>query len=143
MRTLVAVILLCAVAVAADYAPMPKVIVEAKTVYIENQSNRARVADDAFRGLRKWNRFDVVEPRDKADLVFVFSDGGVVSTGSVTTGAIVGNSVITSSSPATTCSVTLTVFNNKGERIWANTKPCSQRGAAIDIIRDLQKRLGK
>ena len=45
----------------------------AKSVYFDNQTGFTAVGDDAVRELRKWGRFQVVQRRDDAELVFVLS----------------------------------------------------------------------
>ncbi|SRR6266576_928489 len=55
------------------YAPLPEKVVKAKTVFYVNDTGNSRFGDDLYRELKKWNRWEVVTERSKADLVLVLS----------------------------------------------------------------------
>ena len=75
-------------AVAQEYAPLPEKLVEAKSVYLINESGDLKAYDRFFKELKTWNRFGVVAAREEADVIMVLSSkdrGGVsVATGSAT-----------------------------------------------------------
>jgi hypothetical protein len=52
---------------------LPARLLTAKFVYFENQTGFAAVGGDALRELEKWGRFQVVQSRDQAELLFVLS----------------------------------------------------------------------
>lgn len=54
------------------YAPLPKAIIEAKTVSIDNQYGDPRTGDIAYQTLTEWQRFKVVDYSEKPDLVIRF-----------------------------------------------------------------------
>lgn len=65
-------------------APVSDVVSNAKTVFIVNDSGTAKLGDAFYREVTKWNRWQVVTDRGKADLVLVVSESSVVA-GSITT----------------------------------------------------------
>lgn len=58
-----------------EHAPLPVKVLAAKTVYIENQTGQPDIADKAYTQLRRWGRYDIVDSKEKADLVIVFTLG--------------------------------------------------------------------
>jgi hypothetical protein len=141
MKLFAALLLLSVSAFAADRAPLPKQILDAHTVWIENRTDNADVADGAYSFLKHWGRFTFAASREAADVVFVFTEGIPTPTSSSTTGAIVGNSVMLNSGSSVDRSVTLTITTPSGARIWSNSKAWSRRGATTDLMRDLRKRI--
>src|SRR4051812_17677657 len=74
MRYLAAVLLFASFAFAGDkYAPLPSQFISAKKVFIVNASDRPSVLDDAYKALKKWGRYQIVEKQSDADLIFVFT----------------------------------------------------------------------
>ena len=120
-----------------DRPPLPAQINEAKTVYLDNQSGMAIVVDYAYRELKKWNRFEITDSPEKADLILVFTatDGRSSSTGMVN-----GKLITMTGGP---CHATLDVRSAKNHdlSLWADTKRCSWHGASADLIRELKKRM--
>ncbi len=68
---LVAILSLAQPLTAQKYAPLNKVIIEAKTIYMEHFV-KPSILDVAFRELDSWGQFDVVNSLEKADLVLSF-----------------------------------------------------------------------
>ncbi len=58
---------------AVQHAPLPTKVLTAKTIYIENASGRADMADKAYTELRAWGRYQIVQTKDKADVIMVLS----------------------------------------------------------------------
>src|SRR5277367_4966873 len=54
-------------------APLPASVIAAKTVYIDNQTGHAEIADRAYDALSKWGRFKILKDAKDADLVFRFT----------------------------------------------------------------------
>jgi hypothetical protein len=76
IKAFVVVFLMCATAVAQNkdkpralLAPLPEAIKSAKTVVLKGDQ---QAIDSAFDELVKWGRFQVVNDKTKADLVFEF-----------------------------------------------------------------------
>jgi fructose-specific component phosphotransferase system IIB-like protein len=79
---------------------------QGKTVYIENKTGDARVADTVFRDLAKWKKYVLVTDKSKADLVFVLT----MSTHEAiyTNGTRVSNSI----GPNMTAIISIRIFLN-------------------------------
>ena len=59
-------------------APVPAKVLAAKTIYVDNQTNDAELQHDAYMGLTKWGRYEIVDSPQKADLVLRLSGSSVV-----------------------------------------------------------------
>jgi len=59
-------------------APVPTKVLAAKTIYVDNQTNDAELQHDAYMGLSKWGRFEIVDSPQKADLLLRLSGSSVV-----------------------------------------------------------------
>jgi hypothetical protein len=65
-----AMLLTVAVAHANDKrTTVPEKVLSARTIYVDNQTNDAAFQHDAYLGLSKWGRYDIVDSPLKADLV--------------------------------------------------------------------------
>jgi hypothetical protein len=60
---------------AGAHPTLPQAVTSAHTVFIENETGFAELQYTALLELNKWGRFEVVESREKADLVLVLSSG--------------------------------------------------------------------
>jgi len=120
-----------------EQAPLPAEIKAAKTVYLDNESGMAIVLDYAYRELKKWNRFEITDSPNKADLVLVFT---ATDERSSSTGLVNGKPVTMTGGP---CHATLDVRSAKDrdKSLWQDTKRCSWHGASADLIRELKKRM--
>jgi hypothetical protein len=58
--------------------PVPAKVLTAKTIYVDNQTNDAELQHDAYMGLSKWGRYEIVDSPQKADLVLRLSGSSVV-----------------------------------------------------------------
>jgi hypothetical protein len=127
------------------YAPLPQQIMEAKAVYIDNQSADAHPGDTLYIRLTEWKRFKVVADKKDADLIFVLTEETyqAVTSGTAVTNQV-GTTKITSGGPRSyrTGSCTLTVEGARnGATIWANTEPFSRKGATTELMNDFRKRI--
>lgn len=59
-----------------NYAPLPNPIVDAKTVFLINETGKAKFGDAIYKQIKTWNRWQVVTDKAKADLVLVVTDKG-------------------------------------------------------------------
>ena len=131
------------VAAKETYAPLPEKLMRAKTVYVENKTNDAQVADVAFRELPK--KYVLVNDRSKADLVFVLTMAtheAIYSNGTRVSNQI-SNTTITTGGQIysyTAGSITLEI-QDAGGTVWANTKPFSRKGATKELMNDLKRRI--
>lgn len=57
---------------AAEHAPLPTALLNAKTVYLLNSSGDAAVFDRLYEKLKAWGRWEVVADGEDADLLLVF-----------------------------------------------------------------------
>jgi hypothetical protein len=57
---------------------VPAKVMSAKTIYVDNQTNDAELQHDAYMGLGKWGRYEIVDAAQKADLVLRLSGSSVV-----------------------------------------------------------------
>jgi hypothetical protein len=158
---LVVIVLILAIEVAAKskHLPLPPQIAAAKTAYIDNQSGIAKLGDRAYEQLTKWGRFEVIQDRRKADLIFLLSakayDGGYVTTGGGTTGRVDENGNINmTNDPSYTSHVSvnytfLTVIDPKtGDSLWSDSKKWGNlytgfHSATKGLIDELMKRVNE
>ncbi len=128
-----------------SYAPLPEKIMHAKTVYVENRTMDAVVADTAFRHLQKWKKYVVVNDRSKADLVFVLTMAtheAIYSNGTRVSNQIGATTITTGGQiySYTAGSITLEIQDAAGT-VWVNTKPFSKKGATRELMNDLRQRI--
>jgi len=57
---------------------LPSKVLSAKTIYVDNQTNDAELQHDAYMGLNKWGRYEIVDSPQKADIVLRLSGSSVV-----------------------------------------------------------------
>jgi hypothetical protein len=62
---------------ATEHAPLPTVLLSAKTVYLLDASNDSAVFDHIYERLEKWGRWRVVADQKDADLVLTISDQNI------------------------------------------------------------------
>lgn len=75
-----AVMLLALVAAQANdkRGTVPAKVLPGKTIYVDNQTNDAELQHDAYLGLGKWGRYEIVDSPQKADVVLRLSGSSVV-----------------------------------------------------------------
>jgi hypothetical protein len=61
------------------FAPLPSQIVNAKTVYLMNETGKAKFGDAVYKQIKTWNRWQVTNDRANADLELVVTDKGGMS----------------------------------------------------------------
>jgi len=136
------------------HAPLPVQVLQAKTVYLVNQTQMASLGDKAFDELTKWGRFKIVQKPEEADLVLVLSATSTVTgfdtdTSGNTTGRVddSGNVQLsgqsTSRSQARTVSYTyLTAIDPKtGTHLWSDVKQWGSLFYPVSATRSLVKEL--
>jgi hypothetical protein len=60
-----------------EHAPLAAKVLTAKTIFIQNDTGQADAADKAFTQLKAWGKYQVVDSKDKADLVLAISVASV------------------------------------------------------------------
>jgi len=108
------------------HAPLPDQVLQAKTLYIDNQSGVADIGDKAYDEVTKWGRFKIVSTAKDADVVLLLSAGAYVSGYNTrSTGTADGGSVdIQSHTTAEVGQTTyLTVIDPRtGTALWADQR---------------------
>jgi hypothetical protein len=99
-------------------APIPARLVQARTVFVENQSGYDRARDEFADELGKWNRLHIVYNKAGADLVVILT---ALNSQRTTQIAFID--------PMT------------GDKIWTNSMTWSDRGAVRDLLGDLKQRI--
>lgn len=57
---------------------LPMLVLNARTIYVDNHTTSAELQNTAYAELAKWGRFQVVESAQKADVVLQLSNGNYV-----------------------------------------------------------------
>ena len=99
-------------------APIPAKVMQAKTVFVENQSGFDRARDEFADELGKWNRLHIVYNKVGADLVVI----------------------LTALNSQRTTQIAF-VDPTTGKKIWTNSMGWSDRGAVRDLLGDLKQRI--
>src|ERR1700730_18515593 len=133
------------------YAPLPEKVVNAKTVFYINDTTSSRFGDDLYQELRKWNRWQVVTDKKKADLILVLSQRdyieGTIATATATTS---GNTAYATGTgaPIKTSSWHIFLINPvNGHTVWISSHTMGGRlwqswgSVASSLLSDIQKRM--
>lgn len=137
------------------HAPLPDLVLQAKTVYIVNLAGDAAFRDKAYDEITKWGRYKVVSKRDDADLIFVLSAREYTTTmvtNSNTTGRVDESGNVNLQGESQTTSVEhgityLTVADPKsGDELWSDSKAWGSlltgfHSATRGLIENLRKRI--
>jgi hypothetical protein len=141
--------------------PLPQLVLNAKTIYVDNRTNIAQIGDRAYDELQKWGRYQVVDSPDKADLVLLLSIQEYTNTYTyvsprVTTGSVSDNgniNTMTYGGDATTQTVVsgttfITLIDPEtGKRLWKNARHWGRgrlwmhKSATRELIRELRNRV--
>jgi hypothetical protein len=62
-----------------QYAPLPDKIANAKTVFLINETGKAKFGDALYKQISTWNRWQIVTNKEHADLILVLTDKGGMS----------------------------------------------------------------
>lgn len=97
MITLTLILVMAASPLFGQKAPLPQKLTSARTAVVFNDGAWIKVYDKFYTVLKKWNRFQLVETKEQADIVIVLSTnpgslgGGIVSSPSGV-GVVIGGS---------------------------------------------------
>jgi hypothetical protein len=78
-KTILGILLVQAIWLCASddqYAPLPDKIVNAHTVFLMNETGKAKFGDAIYKQIKTWNRWRVVADRNQADLILIVTDKG-------------------------------------------------------------------
>lgn len=140
-------------------APLSERIMQAKTVYIDNQSGLATLGDRAYDEVSKWGRFKIVSSAKDADLVLLISahayvSGYYTSTTSTAHGTaddsgniqLSGNSESQTNAQVTRVTYMTAVDPKNGDALWSDQKVWGNlytgfRSATRSLVKELRKRV--
>ena len=134
------------IAFASQHAPLPPALMSAKTLYIENNSGDAKLADRCYEELSKWARFKIVSDPKDGDVIFQI--GTHVRTygysGHSTTDSL-GNTH-TNLTEDTAGFTTISVVGHDGQILWSDTRRWGNlftgfRSATREVIKELRRRI--
>jgi trans-2-enoyl-CoA reductase len=140
-----------AIAQQTTYAPLPDKVVNAKTVFLVNNSGTTKFGDALFRQVKDWSRWQIVTDRGKADLVLVLSQddsaAGVISTASATAVGQTVSGTGVAAQVKTQKWYLHVVDASSGEKLWTADATMggklwrSWNAIAKSLVSDIQKRL--
>ena len=148
MRLLMLTLLLasiCLTGLAKDrHLPLPPQVMNAKTVYIDNQSGLAVLGDRAYQEINEWGRLQVVQDRNQADLIFLLSSHEQIS-GARHTGNVgpTGNISATSRTTVSAASGLIALNAKTGDSLWTDSKGAApfRKPAIKRAIDELRRRI--
>ena len=134
-------------------------ILSAKTVYLDNQTGVDAMGTAALAQLEKWGRFQVVQDKKVADLIFLLSadpyQGGYIIFASGQTGTVDADAHIQQDrvpnynrqAPARDAYLTV-IDPRSGQSLWTDSHVwggllTGANSAGARLIRKLQKQIGK
>jgi hypothetical protein len=134
-----------------EHAPLPTKVLTAKAIFIQNDSGRADIADEAYTVLKAWGRFQVVDHKDKADLLLVLSTTSTQREGTRANWASLYNSTTGAWTSGTVQSPTTDTLNFTQAKLidaetrdtaWTDQKPWLRKHpATIELIKALRHRI--
>ncbi len=85
MKTTFSVIVFAALLLALDtthakdkHSAVPSKVLSARTIFVDNETNDAELQHDAYMGLTKWGRYEIVDAPQKADIILRISGSNSV-----------------------------------------------------------------
>lgn len=134
-----------------QHAPLPAKVLTAKSVYIENNSGHADIADKTFTQLKAWGRYQIVDDKKKADLVLVLTTStsqtdttraAWVNTYNSKTGAWTNGTVNTPTTENVDYTRLTVVDPGSGDIMWADQMEWSRRYSATEeLVKELRGRI--
>lgn len=133
-----------------EHAPLPAKVLSAKTVYIQNDSGFADIADKAYSQLKSWGRYRVVDTKQHADLVLIFTatseqtEGTTpthVSTYNYQTGAWTSGTATAPSTDTWHYTQVKLVDPETDDVAWADRRIWGKHSATEELIKALRERV--
>lgn len=152
MKLLIVMLLALPVAAAAKtaHAPLPPALMQAKTVYIDNQSGTASFTDRCYDELSKWGRFKIVSDPKEADIVFRISSFTHTAGATATTTTTDYGSTATSNTDISENRYGFTridvLASSTGQVLWSDTHRWGNlftgfKSATREVVKELRKRI--
>ncbi len=148
-KLVIASLLLAAVAATPEtkHAPLPPALMQAKTLYIQNDSGDAKLADRCYDELTKWGRFKIVSDPKSADVIFLLTTHirtSGYSGHSTDDGAGGTNTTLSEDRSARTRIDVLRAAD--GQVLWSDSKGWGGvytgfRSATRSVVKELRKRV--
>jgi hypothetical protein len=131
---------------AGQHAPLPPALMSAKTLYIENNTGHADVADRCFDELSKWGRFKIVSSPSDADLVFQVGTNSRTYGYSGHSSADGSGNVDTSLTDDRVSFTTISVIDKTGQVLWSDTRRWGNlfngfHSATREVVKELRRRV--
>jgi serine/threonine protein kinase len=133
------------------YAPLPEKVINARTIFYINDTGNSRFGDNLYQELEKWNRWEVVTDKKKADLILVLSQRdhieGSIATANATTS---GHDTYATGTSAPIKSSSWHIFlidPTSGATVWVSSHTLGARlwqswgSVARSLLSDIQKRM--
>jgi hypothetical protein len=146
LKGFLVVLILSTLSFGGQHAPLPQTLMAAKTLYIENNSGNAKLADRCYDELSKWGRFRIVSDPKDADIVFqlgthVQTYGYSGSSHSDDNGNT--NTTLTADRAGFT---TISVLDKSGLVLWSDTRRWGNlftgfKSATREVVKELRKRV--
>jgi hypothetical protein len=133
-----------------SHAPLPSALMEAKTVYIDNQSGTASFTDRCYDELSKWGRFKIVADPKQADIVFRISSFTRTAGASATTTTTDYGSTATSTTNIDENRYGYTridvLASSTNQVLWSDTRRWGNlftgfKSATRAVVQELRKRM--
>lgn len=134
-----------------QHAPLPAKVLAAKTIYIQNDSGYADMADKAYTQLKAWGKYQIVDAKEKAELVLVLAVTSTqregrspswVSVYNSKTGGWTNGTVQTPSTETLNFSQLTLIDSATGEVAWSDRMIWRRkRSATQELIKSLQRRI--
>jgi hypothetical protein len=128
-------------------APLPEKLKTAKTILLVNDTGDLPVFDRFYSEIKKWDRFAIVDSREKADLVALLtSDVSRTVTVYSATGVVNGPTVTASGTGAGVPikAFYLKIYNSQtAEQLWSDSVEgwWTNKGAVTKLATNLRKRM--
>jgi hypothetical protein len=120
------------------HAPLPPELMQAQTVYIENNSGRSDLDDKCYDELVKWGRFQVVTDPQKADVVFVI---GMHEETTGYSGRVFSNGNMSMHQTGARWT-TISIIGKQGNVLWSESRHWKAFGSATrEVVKELRKRM--
>ena len=135
-----------------QHAPLPAMVMQATTIYIQNQTNDPGIADKAYTQLKNWGRYQIVDSKEHADVLLVFalteshrqrSGSGFVSLYNSKSNAYTYGSIPDGPSITTRTSTLMQVVDPKtSDVLWADEQPWRHRHSGTQkLVQALRQRI--
>jgi hypothetical protein len=121
-------------------------VLSAKTIYVDNQTNDAELQHDAYMGLGRWGRYEIVDSPQKADVVLRLSGSSVVNfvpggnpTGTYNPKPVSENSAGTQELAPPGCTRIALIEPKSGTTLWSDVRKTSNAQEKSRLLEGLHE----